>query len=41
MNQKESYPKIGILPIIDARLGGVRESPEETTMTMARNVAAF
>jgi L-fucose/D-arabinose isomerase len=41
MNQKESYPKIGIRPIIDGRLGGVRESLEETTMTMARNVAAF
>ncbi len=41
MNQKESYPKIGIRPIIDGRLGGVRESLEETTMKMARNVAAF
>ncbi len=35
------YPKIGIRPIIDGRLGGVRESLEETTMTMARNVARF
>ncbi len=35
MNQ---YPKIGIRPIIDGRLGGVRESLEETTMNMARSV---
>ncbi|NHF58586.1 L-fucose isomerase [Flavobacteriaceae bacterium TP-CH-4] len=35
------YPKIGIRPIIDGRLGGVRESLEETTMSMARNVARF
>jgi len=35
------YPKIGIRPIIDGRLGGVRESLEETTMNMARNVAAL
>ncbi len=34
-------PKIGIRPTIDGRLGGVRESLEEQTMTMARNVAAF
>lgn len=32
-------PKVGIRPTIDARLGGVRESLEEQTMTMARNVA--
>lgn len=36
-----TYPKIGIRPIIDGRLGGVRESLEETTMKMAQNVAAF
>lgn len=36
-----SNPKIGIRPIIDGRLGGVRESLEEFTMQMARNVAAF
>ena len=36
-----SYPKIGIRPIIDGRLGGVRESLEETTMKMAQNVAAL
>jgi len=34
-------PKIGIRPTIDGRLGGVRESLEEQTMNMARNVAAF
>jgi L-fucose isomerase len=38
MNQS-NYPKIGIRPIIDGRLGGVRESLEETTMKMAKNVA--
>ncbi len=32
-------PKIGIRPTIDGRLGGVRESLEERTMQMARNVA--
>ena len=37
----DSYPKIGIRPIIDGRLGGVRESLEETTMKMAQNVAAL
>lgn len=35
------YPVIGIRPIIDGRLGGVRESLEETTMKMAKNVAAL
>lgn len=34
-------PKIGIRPTIDGRLGGVRESLEERTMLMARNVAAL
>lgn len=32
-------PKVGIRPTIDGRLGGVRESLEEQTMAMARNVA--
>ncbi|MBL7200888.1 MAG: L-fucose isomerase [Anaerolineae bacterium] len=32
-------PKIGIRPTIDGRLGGVRESLEEQTMSMARSVA--
>lgn len=35
------YPKIGIRPIIDGRLGGVRENLEETTMNMALHVAAL
>ncbi|MGD2077048.1 MAG: L-fucose isomerase [Chloroflexota bacterium] len=34
-------PKIGIRPAIDGRYQGVRESLEDTTMTMAKNVAAF
>lgn len=33
-----SLPKVGIRPAIDGRLGGVRESLEEQTMNMARNV---
>lgn len=41
MKEKTVYPKIGIRPIIDGRLGGVRESLEETTMNMAKNVAAL
>lgn len=36
-----NFPKIGIRPIIDGRLGGIRESLEETTMNMARDVAAL
>jgi L-fucose isomerase len=36
-----AMPKVGIRPTIDGRLGGVRESLEETTMAMAKNVAAF
>ncbi len=43
MTQRNGYtpefPKVGIRPVIDARLGGIRESLEEQTMTMARNVA--
>ena len=34
-------PKIGIRPTIDGRLGGVRESLEDLTMDMAKNVATF
>lgn len=34
-------PKIGIRPTIDARQGGVRESLEVQTMTMAKNLATF
>ena len=36
-----SLPKVGIRPTIDGRLGGVRESLEDITMDMARNVAKF
>ncbi len=36
-----SLPKIGIRPTIDGRRRGVRESLEDKTMTMAKNVAAF
>lgn len=39
MADQYQYPKIGIRPIIDGRLGGVRESLEETTMNMAKTVA--
>lgn len=35
------FPKIGIRPTIDGRLGGVRESLEERTMQQARSVAAM
>ena len=35
------HPKIGIRPTIDGRQGGVRESLEEKTMTLAANVAAL
>ena len=35
------HPKIGIRPTIDGRQGGVRESFEEKTMTLAANVAAL
>ena len=33
------YPKIGIRPVIDGRWGGVRESLENQTVTMANNAA--
>lgn len=33
------YPRIGIRPIIDGRRGGIRESLEEKTMSMAQAVA--
>ncbi|SDC19522.1 L-fucose isomerase [Niabella drilacis] len=39
--QKNKYPRIGIRPIIDGRLGGIRESLEVTTMGMAAAVAAL
>ncbi|MFH7819700.1 L-fucose isomerase [Neobacillus thermocopriae] len=34
-------PKIGIRPTIDGRRNGIRESLEETTMNLAKSVAAF
>lgn len=39
MSKENEFPKIGIRPIIDGRLGGVRESLEEITMNMAKKVA--
>lgn len=39
MYRKASLPKIGIRPIIDGRRGGIRESLEEKTMTMAKAAA--
>ena len=39
MNKQFSYPKIGIRPTIDGRLGGVRESLEQQTMDMANRLA--
>jgi L-fucose isomerase len=33
------YPKVGIRPVIDGRLRGVRESLEDQTMNMAKNAA--
>jgi len=38
-NYHENYPKIGIRPTIDARMGGVRESLEEQTMGLAKSAA--
>ncbi|NMB49944.1 MAG: L-fucose isomerase [Bacteroidales bacterium] len=35
----EKYPKIGIRPTIDGRQGGVRESLEEKTMSLAKGIA--
>ena len=36
---KNSFPKIGIRPIIDGRRRGIRESLEEVTMGLAKRVA--
>ena len=36
-----SWPKIGIRPTIDGRMGGVRESLEDQTMNMAKSVVAL
>lgn len=41
MQSLSSYPKIGIRPTIDGRLGGVRESLEDQTMNQARAVAGL
>jgi L-fucose isomerase len=41
MNGTNQYPRIGIRPVIDGRLGGVRESLEAVTMQMAKNVASL
>ncbi len=41
MSNSFSYPKVGIRPTIDGRLGGVRESLEAQTMEMARAVAGL
>ena len=38
---KGALPKVGIRPVIDGRLGGVRESLEDQTMGMAKRVAAL
>ncbi|WP_273836301.1 L-fucose isomerase [Guptibacillus sedimenti] len=35
------FPKVGIRPVIDGRLGGIRESLEETCMDMAKSVATL
>lgn len=35
----KTFPKVGIRPTIDGRLGGVRESLEENTMNQAKAVA--
>ena len=40
-NHLGAIPKVGIRPVIDARLGGIRESLEQTTMAMAERVANF
>jgi len=36
-----TWPKIGIRPTIDGRMGGVRESLENQTMNMAKSVVDF
>jgi len=38
-NLSQSYPKIGIRPVIDGRMGGVRESLENQTMDIAKSAA--
>ena len=41
INLSETMPKVGIRPVIDARLDGIRESLEDQTMDMARRAADF
>jgi L-fucose isomerase len=36
-----AWPKIGIRPVIDGRMGGVRESLENQTMNMAKSVVSL
>jgi L-fucose isomerase len=38
---KTNFPKIGIRPIIDGRMRGIRESLENQTMNMAKSVVAL
>jgi L-fucose/D-arabinose isomerase len=38
---KGALPRVGIRPVIDGRLGGVRESLEDQTMGMAKRTAAL
>ncbi len=38
---KGDLPKVGIRPVIDGRLGGVRESLEKQTMQMAKDVSTL
>src|SRR4030065_82724 len=38
-NLSHSYPKIGVRPVIDGRMGGIRESLERQTMEMARSAS--
>jgi L-fucose isomerase len=38
---KGALPRVGIRPVIDGRLGGVRESLEDQTMGMAKRVVAL
>lgn len=37
----KNYPKIGIRPTIDGRQGGVRESLEEKTMNLAKQLQSL
>lgn len=38
---QKNLPKVGIRPIVDGRRGGIRESLEDVTMKMAKNVGEF